>query len=225
MKKIQFAALYLCLVTISCGKSDSPAPTAPTATSYMNVKVGSSWNFEQINNKPPVSTSNYTLTSINKDSIVNGNSYHVYTNSSTSTSEYFRIAGDDYYTYQSLPAALGSTKVENLYLKSSATVGTSWSQVYNITYSSVPLAVTVTHTIQEKGISKTVNGIVYNNVIHIKTGIAVGGIPPASLVTDIHYYYAPNYGLIENSSKIDLNYLTIISSTDITTRLKTAALL
>ena len=223
MKKIQFAPLYLCLVTISCGKSD-PAPGTTTA-SYMNMKVGSSWNYEQINNKPPTSTSNFTLTSINKDTTVDAKSYHVFTNSGTGASEYYRLSGSDYYTYQSLPAALGGIKVENLYLKTEAAVGVSWPQVYNITFNSFPLVVTVTHTIQEKGISKTVNGINYTNVIHVKTGITVGGIPPASLVTDIHYYYAPNVGLIENTSKIDLNYLTIINSTDVTTRLKTAILL
>ena len=85
--------------------------------------------------------------------------------------------------------------------------------------------VTITNKIEEKDISKTVNGSNYNNVIHVSTGIAVGGIPAASLLTDIDYYYAPNYGMIENTSKINLNYFGIVNNSDFTTRLKNATLI
>ena len=224
MKKIPFAALFLCFACFSCGKDDDPAPDPPTA-SYMNVKAGSTWNYEEINNTPPVATSLFTLTSTNRDSSITGNSYHVYTNSRSSASEYYRISGNDYYTFQSLPAALGGTKVETLYLKSSAAVGASWQQSYTISFGGISFPVNMANSIEEKGINKTVNGISYTDVIHVKTTLSVTGIPSSALVTDIHSYYAPNYGLIENRSKIDLNYMGFVSSTDFTTRLKTSVLL
>lgn len=225
MKKLPFAALFLCFSSFSCSEKDDPAPDPTPTASYMNVKAGSIWNYEEINNVPPASTITYTLTSTNRDSSINGNSFHVYTNSRTNASEYYGISGNDYSTYQSLPAALGGTKIINLYLKSSATVGFSWQQKYNISFGGFPFEVTLINTIEERGINKTVNGIAYTEVIHVKTTLSVGGVPSSSLVTDIHSYYAPNYGLIENRSKIDLNYVGIVSNTDVTTRLKTSNLL
>ncbi len=225
MKKTHFSALFVVIMLFSACQEDVPEPPVPPAASYMNTTAGSSWNYEQINNTPPAITAQYTLTSTNRDSTIDGKSFHVYTNSSTSASEYYRISGNDYYTYQSLPAALGGTKVENLYLKAGAAVGTSWAQTYPITFSGITFPVTVTNRIEERGLTKTVNSLTYNDVIHVKTDISVTGIPASALTTDIHTYYAPNAGIIENTNKINLNYLGIVNNTDITTRLKTAVLL
>ncbi len=224
MKKIHLVAIILCFFVASCDKSNDPAPTPNPTDNFMNMKAGSTWNYEVTNNTPPTNTSPYTLTSTNRDTTIAGKQYHVYTNSNNGASEYYYVSGTDYYTYQSLPAALGGSKVENLYLKAGAPVNSNWSQTYNISFNSLPLAVTVVNKIEEKGISRTVNGISYNNVIHVSTSLSVAGVPPASLITDIDYYYAPNYGMIENTSKININYLTIINNSDFTTRLKTAVL-
>lgn len=220
MKKSSILSLLACFYMFSCSKSDGGGST--TVSAYMNLKAGSIWNYQNVNNIPPGSTASYTLTSTNRDSTVDGNSYHVFTNSANASSEYYRINGNDHYTFQSLPAELGGAKVENLYLKAAASVGTSWSQVYNITYNGLPLAVTITHTIAEKGLSRTVFGQAYTDVVRVSSIISVGGIPPAGLKTDIQYYYAPNVGLIENTTKIDLNYFTFMSKTDNTITLKAA---
>jgi len=188
------------------------------------MKAGSTWNYEVTNNTPPPSTSSYTLTSTNRDSSIGGKQYHVYLNSANGASEYYFVSGSDYYTYQSLPAAFGGSKVENLYLKAGATVNTTWAQTYNITYNSIPLAITVTNKIEAKGQSRTVSGNAYNNVIQVSTVITVAGVSATQLTSDIDYYYAPNYGMIENYSKIDINYFGIVNNSDFTTRLKTAVL-
>jgi hypothetical protein len=85
--------------------------------------------------------------------------------------------------------------------------------------------VTITNKIEEKSIARTVNSVAYSNTIHVSSSISVTGIPPANLTSTINYYYAPRYGLIENTSKIDLNYFGIVSNTDVATKLKTAVLL
>jgi hypothetical protein len=224
MKKTTILALMGCFFIFSSCKKKTITPAPNPTVSFMNRNAGSIWNYEVINNTPPASTNTYSLTSTDRDSTITSNQYHVYSNSGTGASEYYRVSGTDYYTYQSLPAALGGTKVENLYLKAGVAVGTTWPQTYNITYNSLPLAITLTDKIEEKGISRTVNSITYNNVTHVSTSISVAGIPATSLVSDIQYYYAPNYGMIENTSKININYFTIVSNTDITTRLKTATL-
>lgn len=223
MKHIYFLAITLTVLFISCKKSGTD--TTPAAEKFMTYSAGSTWNYQQVNNIPPVTTTTFSRVSTNRDSSIGSRSYHVFINSSTSASEYYGNSGNDYYTYQKLADALGGTKVENLYLKDNADVNVTWSQPYNISFSGVPLVVTVTNKIKEKGISKTVNGISYTNVIHVETTLAVAGIPSSALVTDIQFYYAPKTGLIESTNKVTLNYMGINNQTDITTRLLSATIL
>ncbi len=70
-------------------------------------------------------------------------------------------------------------------------------------------------------------GVVYTNVVHVKTDISIGGLPPGtvSFTTDIHQYYAPRYGLIEAKNKIDITVLGTTESTDMTTTLQSSNLL
>ena len=223
MKKTLYLAIFCTLFAISCGKDNDPAPD-PNGGSYMNAKAGSSWNYEAINNVAPTSTQNYTLTSTNRDSSINGRNYHVYSNSRSGSSEYYFVSGSDHYTFGSLPATVGSnTNVENLYLKSGAAVGTTWAQTYNFTIPGFPfpIAATVTHKIEEKGISKVVNNITYNNVVHVSTLVTAAGIPASALTTDIDIFYAPNVGLIESNVIITS---TLAGNSNTTTRLKTSVL-
>jgi hypothetical protein len=102
--------------------------------------------------------------------------------------------------------------------------------VYTINVGGTDVEVRLTNTIQDKGISKTVGSTVYTNVIHIVTTINIpilATLPGSSLTTDIHYYYAPKYGLIQNDSKIDLvaPLLTLDEHTDVHTVLQSATIL
>jgi hypothetical protein len=223
MKKTLYFCLLLSLFAASCGKDSDPEPD-PNGGSYMNAKAGSTWNYEVINNVPPASTQNYTLTSSNRDSSINGRNYHVYSNNRTGGSEYYFVSGSDHYTFGSLPATVGTNiNVENIYLKSGADVGTTWAQSYNVPVPGFPfpINVTVTHKIEEKGITKVINNITYNNVIHVSTLVTAAGIPPSALTTDIDMFYAPNVGVIERNVIITS---TLAGNSNSTTRLKTSAL-
>ena len=204
MNKFRFwAILMLPVLAISC-KKDSGTPT-PTVK-FMSLTTGSTWNFKLTNN--PSSTSipitNYTLTATSGDSVANAKTYKIFTNSS-GANEYYNIIGSDYYTYRKLPAALGGTSIEVLYLKDNAALNDTWSQTTPITVSGFTLSLTLINKIAQKGISKTVNGIIYTDVIDVETSLSVSGIPvPYTLTSDIHYYYAPKFGQIENKIKIDL---------------------
>lgn len=223
MKKIILSILTLAIFGISCKKDDPPAPVVPPK--FMSLTAGSTWNYELINNKIPVTTP-FTLTSTSKDSVINGKTYHVFTNSSGSANEYYNITGNDYYNFRNLPSVLGGSSVENIYLKDNALAGASWAQVYPVTVSGIALNVTITNTITAKGISKTVKGTVYNNVIHVTTklDISLGGIPlPAgALTTDIQSFYAEKFGMIQTINKINLNYSGITDNTDQQTNLNSA---
>ncbi|MEJ7625404.1 MAG: hypothetical protein WKF35_00960 [Ferruginibacter sp.] len=210
----------------SCNKND-PGPGGGEATGYMSLSAGSTRNYEQINNNPPTAPAPYTTTSTTRDTTIGARTYHIFSNSATGGSEYYNQSGNDYYSFQKLPAALGGSSVENLYLKVNAEVNTSWSQAYNVTVSAIPVTVTIVNKIIEKGISKTVNAVAYNNVIHVKSDITASSIfgPVTGLTTDIHSYYAPKVGLIQNTTVVDLNFMGFISNTNTQTNIKTATIL
>ena len=204
MNKFHFwAILMLPVLAISCKKDSS---TSPSAVKFMSLTTGSTWNFKLTNNPSSTSTpvTNYTLTATSRDSVANAKTYKIFTNSS-GANEYYNITGSDYYTYRKLPAALGGASIEVLYLKDNAALNDTWSQTTPITVSGFTLNLTLTNKIAQKGITRTVNGIAYTDVIDVETALSVSGIPlPYTLTSDIHYYYAPKFGQIENKTKIDL---------------------
>jgi hypothetical protein len=176
---------------------------------YIDVTAGITKKYQTTNNLTAAVTTN-TQTSTSRDSSINGKTYHVFTNSNGTANEYYNITGNDYYTFRSLGAALANLTVESIYLKDNAAVGTSWSQLVNVPVTGIPTgaSVTLTNTITEKGISRTVSGIAYTNVIHITTTIAVAGLPASSITTDIQSYYAAKAGLIEGKNKLIIPLLT-----------------
>ena len=205
MKKRSFyGVLLLLLVAVSCKKSD-PTPT-PLAVKFMSLTAGSTWDYKVTNNPSttPVATT-YTLTASSSDSVANSKTYRVFT-SPGRPNEYYNITGNDYYTYRALPASFGGTSIEVLYLKDNLAVNGTWSQITPITVATFPLMLTLNNKIAQKGISRTVNGIVYTDVTDVETTFSIAGIPAFvtyTLTTDIHYYYAPKFGQIENKTKID----------------------
>ena len=134
------------------------------------------------------------------------------------------MTGHDYYQFDSLPLGLGTEPFERLYLKDDIPVGTNWVQTLTVDIPALPLPVlvTITNTVAEKGISRTINNLEYKNVIHVSTSISAAGIPPTSLTTDISSYYAPKFGLIENSNVVELDFGGLTESIDIQTKLLSA---
>jgi hypothetical protein len=227
IKTLLFSAFLLFI--ISCKKSETtPTPTPPGQDKYITTTAGSTWNYHEIDSSDPsdITSSDFTLTSTDRDSAVGGKTYHIFTNS-LGGNQYLNVTGNDYYQFDSLPAAFGNLVFERLYLKDNAAVGASWDQTLNVTLPGVPLPlpVTLTNNIAEKGISRNVNGINYTDVIHVTSTISSSLIPSASLTSSIDSYFAEKYGLIENTNIIHLDYLGIVQDVNIETKLVTATLL
>lgn len=218
MKKIYFALLALSALANGCKKSSSGVVVE--AAKYMSLTAASSWQYRTVNNITS-SITNYSLTSTNRDSSINGKSYHVFINSTAGNSEYYLISGNDYYTFRTLGLALGNATFESLYLKDNLSVGQTWSQTLSLTVPGVPIAVpiTVTYTIMNTGINRTVNAIAYTDVIHVKTAITSSLVPPTGLVTDINNYYARKYGMIESTNILSLNYSGFVQNNNTSTLL------
>ena len=218
----RYLAFFTLLLAISaCKKSDTTVIVV--ADKYMSITANSTWQMRVVDNVA-VTTTNYTVTSTNRDSTVGSKAYHVFTNSNTGVNEYYFISGNDYYTFRTLGLTLGSATIETIYLKDASSVGTTWTQTQNLTVPGIPfpVPVTLTYKIEEKGISRTVNGVAYSNVIRVSLALSSSLVPPASLTTDIQSYYAPKFGLIENTNKVNLNYMGFVQNTDTKTILLSA---
>ena len=224
IKDLLFPAFLLFI--ISCKKSPETGGPQQQDT-YLTTSPGSTWQYHQVDSSAntPVST-DYTLTSSSKDTMINSKSYHIYNNSNGSF-QYLNLTGNDYYQFDSLPAGLNVPAFEQLYLKDNAVVGTTWSQNLSVTVPGVPFQVPVTlsYEIAEKGISRMVNSKNYSNVIHVATTLSSSLIPTDSLHTKIDSYYAEKYGLIENTTIINLSYDGVVEYVKIVTKLVSAILM
>ncbi len=218
----RYLAFFTLLLAVSACKKSDPVVIV-VADKYMSMTANSTWQMRVVDNVA-VTTTNYTVTSTNRDSTIGSKAYHVFTNSNTGVNEYYFVSGNDYYTFRTLGLTLGSATIETIYLKDASAVGTTWTQSQNLTVPGIPflIPVTLTYKVEEKGITRTVNGTTYNNVIRISLALSSTLVPAASLTTDIQSYYAPKFGLIENTNKVNLNYSGFVQNTDTKTTLLSA---
>lgn len=215
--------LTAALLFSACKKDDSSKNT-PSTDVYANIASGSSWSYHQTDLSGTKPSSDYTVTSTSNDTTINSRKYHVY-QYSYGGSEYLAVDGHDYYQYDSIPIT-GGINIERLYLKDDASAGDTWKQDFSVTIPGFPLSVplAVQNKMVEKGISRTVSGKSFSNVIHVTTTLSATGIPSSALSTSIDSYYAPNYGLIENTTVIELNYFGIVENVNLKTELTSAEL-
>lgn len=208
MKKVLFALFSVCLLAVSCKKDKTdPAPVADKP--YTNTNNGSNWIYEVITDPGAGQTSALdTVTVTGVDTTINSKNYRIlnHTNGGN-VHAYLNVTGNDYYQFQDIAAA--GTAVEVIYLKDNAAVGTSWTQNINFDLGGIAVPVVLTSTITEKGGSRTVKGITYNDVIYVSTTLSSSGLPAGSIVSDIRNYYARNIGLIEAVYNIDVPLATL----------------
>jgi hypothetical protein len=210
------------LIFTACNKNDSNQnPT--TSNSYINTSAGSTWTYHEDNSSTGAST-DYTVTSTSRDSTIEGKKYHIY-NYSYGGNQFLMVSGNEYYQYDSIPIA-GGQNVARLYLKADAAAGATWSQDFylNIPNSPVPVPLHVDNKIAEKGISRTVNGTEYKNVTHVTTTLSSVLIPSSNFSSTLDSYYAPNYGMIENTSVVHLDFSGLSEDVNVTTKLKSSDL-
>ena len=205
MKKVIYYAGICLLFLTSCKKSQ---PVVNGSSSYFSFSAGSTWNYSTTDNSNG-QINTYTLTATANDSIVNGRTYHVFNNTSSSgtTNEYYNITGNEYYQYSEVIPQ--QPAVEQKYLIDNVNAGTSWTTPFFTQFdaqgTTVSITGTIKNTIEEKGTSLTVNGINYIGVIKVKTELQnvsitvpfIGNLTP-TIVQSNYSYYAPKYGMVKN---------------------------
>lgn len=207
MKKYLIALLLMPLLAADCNKDKDPAYAKEN---YLPGNTNSTWTYDTRNNTANT-TGSYTLTRTNRDTIVNGRTYRVYSNNN-GPSFYYGAAGSDFYQFANFPGT--DQPIELLYLKAGAAVGTSWQQ--NITLN-IPgigaINTSLTNRIEEKGISYTVGTRSFTDVVRVKTTIGTINIPgvplPITPVSNINTYYANGVGRIYNQTIVNIAIPTV----------------
>lgn len=222
--KTSLVFLALLFIFSSCKKDDAPKDN-PSNETYVNTNPGSTWTYRQTDIANNNSTSEYTITSTANDTTIDSRKYHVYTYS-YGGSGYLGIEGHEYYQYDSIPIT-GGVNIQRLYLKDNASKDDTWKQDFNLQIQELQgatIQLTVQNKVVEKGITKTVNGKEYSNVYHVSTSLSSSAIPSTALASTIDSYYAPGYGLIENTTQVELNYLGLVKQVNFKTELTSADL-
>jgi len=226
MKTIALPFFILTIIISSCGKKNTTSTNPPASgNTYINSNAGSSWIYHETDSSTATpQNSDYTVTSTSSDTTINSKNYHIYSYS-YGGHEYLNISGHDYYQFDTIPGGFGQV-IERLYLKDNAAVNTTWSQNFSVNITGIPFAIqgTLTNKIVETGISRMVNGTNYTGVIHVSTSISSTAIPASNFTSSIDSYYAPNFGLIENSTLINLNYQGLAENVNIKTQLVSSVL-
>lgn len=183
-----------------------------SSTSYQPVTANSTWTYQLTDYLGTSSTSTMTMTG--NQSTINGKVYSEYSNVSD-----FGTQTGYYYYANNLYIQRESTSSDDddiPYLKDDVAVNGTWTGSA-ITPPGVPGTGTYTGTLKEKGITKTINGLTFNNVYHtqvVLTYTIAGVILPADDTTD--YYIAKGIGIIEvDTNTGGLTTKTTISSYNI----------
>lgn len=196
------------LFAADCNKEVDPI--APSV-SFLPITTNSTWTYDSKNNIT-AATGSFTIKVTGKDSSIAGKTYKVFSNTA-GANEYYAKSASDYYQYTNF--AVANQQLELLYLKDNVNAGLSWDQTISITVPGLPttLTGTLTNKIEEKGISYTVGGKTYTNVIRVKSSIGpvtIPGVPiPITPVTDINSYYAAGVGRIYTRTKISITIPTV----------------
>lgn len=202
MKLYPLVCLLMLLGFTQCKKkSSSPAAAV---TDYQPLTAGSSWSYITDGNS-------YVLTMTNRDTVALARTYKVVTNSN-GENQYIAKSGTDHYRFAKFQG-LFPNGVEELYLRADQAVNATWQILIPLPVSGVTVNVTSKYTIMAKGISRTVRGKTYTDVIQVKQEFT----SPFGNHGGGDHYYAKGVGLISTNLAITIPGQSINTVTELTT--------
>jgi hypothetical protein len=189
--RIALVSVMVSMVTLFACKSDEADPTpVSTAGQYLTLHPGSKWEYIEkdsgfINS---IVVLDSARTAFAKTYLAFKSSYRGY-----NSKNYYAYKNGNYFI---LIPGNGSADQELIYLKDSTALGTKWSATATINSASLLHE----YEVVETNLNKTVNGLSFSNVVHVRLKIVSTGY-----VGD--FYYAPNAGLIKSDEVIaSVNY-------------------
>lgn len=200
--------LFIVLSAGNCKKPSTPDPGTPAST-YQPTTAGSEWNYTTTGTTAsgPVNTT-YKLTATSKDSVSNGKTFRVFSNSS-GANEYYVKVGNDYSRISSLASV--TSQVELLYLKDNLNAGASWSETKNVTINGNAVNVNVTYSVIGSKFDTSFNGNAFKQCIRIKVNPDIG-LPFQE--NNIWYLFAKDVGMIANKIRLKFDLLAMNVDTE-----------
>ncbi|NSL89499.1 hypothetical protein [Chitinophaga solisilvae] len=206
----RFHSLFLflagCILLLSCSKEMSTEGPSAGTCEYAPYTNGSSFSYINVNKTKD--TISYTLT-VEGDTTINNTRFKKIGDDSVFICSDCK---DGIYTQIASLLTFQGYKADNLlltYLKDNSLKGDSWNDTVTISNGTVSTTGILRHTIIDKGISKTVYGKAYAEVIAVKLdAYAIVLNNPVPVGTVSTSYYAKGVGLIEADQSGDTIKLT-----------------
>ncbi|CAN5834706.1 hypothetical protein BH11BAC4_BH11BAC4_08080 [soil metagenome] len=195
-----FIILAAGLAFASCKKEDVAQPVAGTtgkvaataeSQSYFTTPDGAAYSYVDTTGAG-ISSTNVSSQKSLGDTTIGEISFAKVTRDGSHVNSYQHSANG----VTTMVAYNGADKITTTVLKANEPVGAVWTDEFT----SAGIPTSYKWQITEKGISKTVLGVTYDNVIkvHLLGTAKIGAKGATTAIANADYYYAPNIGLIEN---------------------------
>lgn len=186
MNKLKLILMWCLLVgtLASCTKEDDTTPDLEAAEDYFPTTAGSNWTYG--------GATQYTARVTGNTKDINGKTYREFeTQQGSQVNKSYLLKENG--TYSAIGFMPNTGEVEIFILKEENVTGKPWVQTFTMN----GVLTTLTMSIEQKGISKTVEGKTFNDVINVKA-IYNYSYMGQDLGMEIvaHYYYAKGVGLI-----------------------------
>ena len=185
-----------------------------TTGTYSPVTAGTNWVYKAVTGTSYVDTLNYTMPGTT--TTIDNKLYSVVNVTSTKTGNstgYFANLNHVYTLAQAIPTTTDILEMQ--YLLDNAAVGTTWTTPASPTGTINGVPARISGKIAEVGISKTVTGMVFNNVIHSTILLQYDYGTGYQTNATYEYYVAQNIGIIEIDSSISTFGSSVTASTTI----------
>lgn len=196
MKKALSISLLFVLMAFGCKKSDQ-SPEDESKNNYQPVTKGSYWKYS---NLTPSGSNLETVTMTGATKVINTRTYYEYESVLGSNQSGLSATGY-FYAKDGIVMSALSDNSEVIFLKENAVVGETW--IYSGPMSDKILGqvasepYTIVAKLVEKGITHTVAGKAFTNVIHVK----YIKNPNSGPTTDLYdYYIAKGVGMVERKT-------------------------
>jgi hypothetical protein len=198
MKKILPTIILAACTLLTACKLDAPdLPPGATLTNkqetYQPITKGSTWRYS---NESADSTSTTTITMTGKTSTFNGKTYYEATavSGKEQSADIINFAQSNHLYYEYNDATVPDTPLEFAYLNDNEAAGYKWNSP--LIDGGDLFSGNISCTTIEKGISKTVLGKTYKDVIHSRVAFNLTLLGTENLVT-LDFYTAKGIGYIE----------------------------
>ena len=184
-----------------------PVGAGPTSTDYYPLTTSTWWSYDDVNSFDTV------VNTVIGAATYNGNSYkEIEENSPAGTivdTAHIRKSGNDYHQWTTTDGLTYGLMFDNqvftdiIILKENAPTNTTWSNTYSGTFSGIAASVKYDFKIASASTTITVNGVTYNNVIHVTYDVSISAMGlPFTVIQNNENYYAKGIGPLKPVSTV-----------------------